>query len=189
MSVMSDQGTPQTPQDWQKLWQEKVQFENVYAEPKAPGQVPYGLGGYEMRYPYAGWWLRVIATFVDGFLILVFEALVLAAAWAAGAKDPLLIASGFGLVPYLWFQWRNGSTGQSPGKRVLHLRVVHNETGEPIGGPMGLLRWLAGWAISALTCGIGGLVDLLWPIFDDKKRTLHDMIVGSVVISGQRPGS
>lgn len=45
MAGMSDQSTPQTPQDWQKLWQDQVQFENIYAEPKPPGQVPYGLGG------------------------------------------------------------------------------------------------------------------------------------------------
>jgi uncharacterized RDD family membrane protein YckC len=47
---------------------------------------------------------------------------------------------------------------------------------------MGLLRWLVGWPISAFTCGLAGPVDVLWPIFDDQKRTLHDMIVGSVVI-------
>ena len=47
---------------------------------------------------------------------------------------------------------------------------------------MGLLRYLAGFAISVFTCGIGGLVDVLWPLFDSKNRTLHDMVVGSVVI-------
>lgn len=182
MAGMSDQGTPQ---DWQKLWQDKVQFENVYAEPKPPGQVPYGFGGYEMRYPYAGWWLRVIATLIDGFLILVFEALVFAGALIFVRGEPevaLVVASCAGIPLYLWFQWRNGSTGQTPGKRALNLMVVGHETGETIGGPMGLLRWLVGWAISTFSCGIAGLVDVLWPIFDDRNRTLHDMIVGSVVI-------
>jgi uncharacterized RDD family membrane protein YckC len=63
--------------------------------------------------------------------------------------------------------------------------VVNQETGHPIGGPVGLLRWLVGWAISAFTCGLGGLLDVLWPLFDAKKRTIHDMVVGSVVISRQ----
>lgn len=177
---MSD--TPQTPQDWQKLWEDRVQFENVYAEPKPPGQVPYGFGGYEKRYAYAGWWLRVMATLIDGLLILGFEALVFAGVWVADVKDPLLVASCAGIPLFLWFQWRNGSVGRSPGKRALNLMVVNHETGETIGGPMGLLRWLVGWAISTFSCGLAGLVDVLWPLFDDRKRTLHDMIVGSVVI-------
>lgn len=191
---MSDSGTPQTPQDWTKLWQERGQHENVYAQ-KPPGQVPYGFGGFEMRYAYAGWPSRVIASLIDGLFVGLVVGLVLAAALAAISLggEPLDIEDFYvaclpaGLVYVLmtvWFQWRNGSTGQTPGKAVMHIRVVHGETGETIGGPMGIVRGVVAWAISAFTC-FGGVIDLIWPWFDSKNRTLHDMVVGSVVISGQ----
>ena len=180
MTGMSDQGTPQNPQDWQKLWQDQLRHEDPYAEGHASGS-------YGLHYRYAGGWSRVLATFIDSFLILLFEALVFAGVWVMGMGDALLIASAAGFAPYLWFQWLNGSRGQTPGKRVLHLKVVDQVDGFPIGGQMGLVRWFVGWVISVFTCGIGGLVDLLWPIFDSKKQTLHDKIVGSVVLGGQYP--
>lgn len=192
---MSDSGTPKTPQDWTKLWQEQGQHQQVYAQ-KAPGQVPYGFGGYEMRYAYAGWPSRVIASVIDGIfttvVVLLVFGTVLASLSLGGTtidEDAITVAylpaMGVYLLIVAWFQWRNGSTGQTPGKAIMHIRVVREETGETLGGPMGLVRGVVGWAISAFTCGLGGLVDVLWPLFDSKNRTIHDMVVGSVVISGQ----
>jgi len=178
--------TPKSSDDWTKLWQERGQFQDEYAE-KAPGQVPFGFGGFEWKYPYAGWWLRVAATLIDGFFVLVVEILVGMVVYLA-TGDPtsaLLAAGSAALLLTVWFQWRNGSTGQTPGKAVMHIRVVHHETGEPIGGLMGLVRWIVSWAIGAFTCGLAYLLDVLWPLWDDKKRTIHDLVVGSVVISRQ----
>lgn len=184
MARMSQMGMPQTPDEWTKYWQEQGRFQNEYAAPKPPGQVPYGFGDFTWRFAYAGWFSRVLATLVDAFLALCLQGLVGGFTYAVTA-DPmtsLVAAYVVGLPLGLWYLWRNGSPGQTPGKAVLGIRVVHHETGTPIGGPMGLLRGLVGWAISAFTCGLGGLLDVLWPLFDDKNRTLHDMVVGSVVI-------
>ena len=183
--------TPQSADDWTKLWQERGQYQDEYAE-KAPGQVPYGFSNFEWKYPYAGWFSRVLATLIDGFFILCLELLVGGVVYAASPGTfeerllPAVMAAAVVAFPVtVWFQWRNGSIGQTPGKAVMGIRVVHGETGQPIGGPMGLVRWIVGWAISTVTCGLGGLLDVLWPLFDGKKRTIHDMIVGSVVISRQ----
>jgi len=182
MSAMSEHGAPQTPQDWQKLWQDRLQYENPVAS-----EYEHGSGTFGLQYRFAGWLPRVIATTIDTLLILLFEALVFAGVWMMGIGDPVLIAGLAGFLPYLCFQWLNGSSGQTPGKRVLHLKVVDQADGFPIGGPMGLVRGLTGWAMSAFTCGIGGLIDLAWPLFDGKKQTLHDKVVASVVLGGQYP--
>jgi uncharacterized RDD family membrane protein YckC len=184
--------TPKSSDDWTKLWQDRGQHQDEYAE-KAPGQVPYGFDNFEWKYPYAGWISRVLATLIDGFLVLCLEVLVGGVVYAAtpGSPDDTRLFTAIGAAAIVafpvsvWFQWRNGSTGQTPGKALMGIRVVHHETGEPIGGLMGLVRWIVGSAISAFTCGLGGLLDVLWPLFDDKKRTLHDMVVGAVVISRQ----
>lgn len=175
--------TPQTPQDWTKYWQEQGQHQNRYAEPKPPGQVPYGFNDFQYRFAYAGWGSRVLASLLDTFLILCVELVVGGAVLFTGSLDAAFTAAGgTGLILWVVFGWLNGSPGQTPGKRVMNIRVVHHETGDRIGGLMGVVRSVVTWAISAFTCGIAGLIDVLWPLWDEKNRTLHDMVVGSVVI-------
>lgn len=79
----------------------------------------------------------------------------------------------------------NGSTGQSVGKQVVGLKVVGEQTGQVIGAGMGIVRWLIGVAIGIIPC-VGWafqIVNLLFPLWDAKKQTLHDKAVKSVVIT------
>ena len=183
MSGMSE--TPQTPQDWTKYWQEQGQYENTFAAP-GTGQMPYGLFGDQRNQPYAGWWLRVAASLIDSLiLMLIMCGLGLAVGFLAvlAGSIELVYLSYVALIPVaLWFPWRNGSTGQTPGKKMVGIIVIHAETGRLLGGPGGLWRWLVGLLISVLTFGIGSIVDHLWPIWDDRKQTLHDKVVKSVVV-------
>lgn len=59
--------TPQTPQHWQKYWQEQGQYENTLAR-AGTGQMPYAFGSHPLDRLYASWLARVGASLIDGVL-------------------------------------------------------------------------------------------------------------------------
>ena len=63
---------------------------------------------------------------------------------------------------------------------MLGLRTVKAETGQPIGGGMGIVRAIA-HIVDQIPCYLG----FLWPLWDDKRQTFADKILGTVVQSGQ----
>lgn len=82
---------------------------------------------------------------------------------------------------FLYHAWE-GATGKTVGKSIMGIRVVDEGTMEPIGGWKGIGRGVVEHALGAFTCGIGGIVDLLFPLWDDKNQTVHDKAVSSVVV-------
>ncbi len=75
-----------------------------------------------------------------------------------------------------------GRTGQSLGKRVGNLRLVSEQTGEPIG------------PLDALVRDVVHILDLvsvagfLWPLWDDHRQTFADMVMHTVVVD-ERAGA
>jgi hypothetical protein len=51
---------------------------------------------------------------------------------------------------------------------------------------MALVRYLVAGAISGVTCGIYGLLDLLWPLWDVRRQRLTDKILKNAVIQGEK---
>jgi uncharacterized RDD family membrane protein YckC len=80
------------------------------------------------------------------------------------------------LVPvfYLLIPWAN--SGATLGKRVCGLRI-QNQDGGPLGYGTALLR-LVGYVASAMILYVG----FVMVAFTDRKRGLHDMIAGTVVV-------
>jgi uncharacterized RDD family membrane protein YckC len=70
-----------------------------------------------------------------------------------------------------------GRTGQSLGKKTLHLRLLSEKTGEPIGGGMAFARDIC-HILDSLACYIGWL----FPLWDAKRQTFADKIISTVVI-------
>jgi uncharacterized RDD family membrane protein YckC len=70
-----------------------------------------------------------------------------------------------------------GQTGQSLGKKTLHLRLISANTGEPIGAGMAFARDIC-HILDSLACYIGWL----FPLWDAKRQTFADKIVSTVVI-------
>lgn len=145
---------------------------------------------------YGGFWRRLYAFTVDK-IILGFIGMILffvgAAAFGLGVSpramsaDPeallelggrvfLLYQTVTVLLDMGYFTYFHGTTGQTPGKRLLGLRVVQ-ETGEPIGLGTAFLRWV-GYIVS----GIPMLMGFLWAGADRRKQGWHDKIAGTVVI-------
>ena len=104
----------------------------------------------------------------------------------------LVVVRSLALYLFLWLlslgwgaynAFLNGTTGQSIGKKVVGLKVVGEQTGQVIGAGMGIVRWLIPGVLGPMTCGLFFLVDLLFPLWDPKKQTLHDKAVKSLVIT------
>jgi uncharacterized RDD family membrane protein YckC len=85
-----------------------------------------------------------------------------------------LLAVAFGI----WnFGYRQGTTGQSIGKSIMKFRVVSENTGQPIGFGMSIVRQLA-HIVDGAICYIG----YLFPLWDAKRQTIADKIMSTVCL-------
>ncbi|WP_405084662.1 RDD family protein [Microbispora sp. NBC_01389] len=158
------------------------------------GQPSGGYGGPEL----AHWGLRVGAYLIDALVIGIPSGILYTIGGSMTASslevDPdtgqltSTGGSGIGVVIYflglvvalgltLWLKYREGTTGQTVGKKVLGIKTVKEETGEYIGFGMAFVRYLC-HIIDGLPCYIG----FLWPLWDAKRQTFADKIVGTVVV-------
>ena len=137
---------------------------------------------------------RVGAYLIDALIAVLLTipgtVLIVAGAVAGGGKDPngLLIALGAllvlaGFAVHVWNQgWQQGATGQSWGKGLMHVRLVRAADGRPPGGPLGLGRWFLRQLLGNVSGGIYTIVTLLWPLWDDRRQTLDDKILSTLVV-------
>ena len=78
------------------------------------------------------------------------------------------------------------TNGQTLGRMVVGIRVVRAK-GQPMTFGWAMLREVAVKALlfgiaSSLTFGLASLLDVLWPLWDEENRALHDFIVDTRVI-------
>ncbi|MFH8406712.1 RDD family protein [Streptomyces sp. NPDC018019] len=92
----------------------------------------------------------------------------------------IALAALLGLAGGLFLIAKEGSTGQTPGKKALKIRVVREATGQPLGFGMALVRKIC-HVVDGPLCGLG----YWWPLWDEKSQTFADKIVGSVVVRSQ----
>ena len=76
--------------------------------------------------------------------------------------------------------------GQTLGKQLLGIRVVR-EDGRPMSyGTSAVREWLAKTllftVVATFTFLIPLLLDYLWPLWDERNRSLHDMMVSTLVV-------
>jgi uncharacterized RDD family membrane protein YckC len=100
----------------------------------------------------------------------------------------MLAFSAFAVVALLYAPFMMARTdGQTLGKRAMRIRVVR-VSGEPMTFGWAMLRevavkWLLfGVVGSSTTFGLAWLADVLWPLWDDENRALHDLIAGTRVV-------
>jgi uncharacterized RDD family membrane protein YckC len=72
---------------------------------------------------------------------------------------------------------RQGRTGYTLGKTVVGIRLVGATSGQPLGAGMAFLRQLMHF-VDSFVCYLGWL----WPLWDARRQTFADKIVGSVVL-------
>ncbi|WP_459758404.1 RDD family protein, partial [Mycobacterium riyadhense] len=82
------------------------------------------------------------------------------------------------LAYWIWnWGYRQGTTGSSIGKSILKFKVVSENTGQPLGFGMSVVRQLAHF-VDAVICYVG----FLWPLWDPKRQTLADKIMTTVCL-------
>jgi len=140
--------------------------------------------GFTTQVRYGGFWIRVVAYIIDGIILGIIGAIVLAIL-GVNVSDPNVAqngryqgASAFNLlVSFIYFAGLWTVMGGSLGQRIFGMRVVDANSGAPIGFGKAALRWL-GLIISFAVCFIG----VIWVAFDARKQGWMDKIAGTVVV-------
>ena len=147
----------------------------VHGEPARPRVDYQGLVTRGIAFTIDAAVVNLVAVVVAAAAALIVSALSLpddvdTALVAAGAWIFLLWSAGYFVV--FW-----STTGQTPGNRVMQIRVVRAKDGAALRPWRALLR-LFGLMLAALPLFLGFLPILL----NDRRRGLQDVIGGSVVI-------
>lgn len=121
-------------------------------------------------YSKAGFGDRFMAVLLDGIVQWLIIVLLFGAAGEVGGGFGFVLA-----VIYNWFFWTRYD-GQTPGKRLMNLRVV-KANGSPLRDVDALIRAL-GYTVSGFFFGLG----YLWALFDPQGRTWHDLLAGTLVV-------
>ena len=166
------------------------------AQESAPPSAGYtgpavGAGAYANAAPAGGaqlaeWAQRAVAFIIDwgiavaGYIVIWILAMILGAIADALALIVLLLGYAAMTAYSFWIYYLNGATGQSPGKALTGLKVVSEADGSLIGGGMGIVRGLA-HILDGFLCGLGYLL----PLFDQKKQTISDKVMKTVVLANQ----
>jgi uncharacterized RDD family membrane protein YckC len=140
--------------------------------------------------PYAGIVSRTVALAFDaGALTVGFAVtsavigLILSLFTAVEISSPgsiLGAAATWAIVVIVYFVGFWAVAGQTPGMRLMALRV-ENDAGERPRPGQAVRRWI-GMVLAAIPFGAGFLLILV----DDRRRGLHDMIGGTVVVYSPR---
>lgn len=136
---------------------------------------------------YAGFWLRVAASLVDGFIVnLIFALLGFLYFLFFAKNNPSLSNSTstvMGILYFImwiiYFPFMESRGGTTFGKKIVGIKVL-NANGEPVGFLRSLGRNLAK-IISALILMIG----FMMAGFTKKKQGLHDIIASCVVVKSK----
>lgn len=141
--------------------------------PPGYGQPSFGPGSGTQLYP-GGPQLAEWSTRAGGYLVDFGISFV--AQFVAALIDPVLAqVVGFGI--FLYFGYVTGTTGQTPGRKVVGIRVLREADGQVLGPGAGIGRGFL-HILDALPLLLG----FFWPLWDKKKQTFADKLIHSVVV-------
>jgi uncharacterized RDD family membrane protein YckC len=148
--------------------------------------------------PYAQWPTRVLGYLVDMLVtvpvVLVFYLIggsVVASLASMGGDLGSNLSGGACCVLIVFFplsfllvglfnrMYLVSKRGYSIGQGVVKVKVV-DANGNLLTMGSAFIRLLAQFGLSLLP--LGSLLDLLWPLWDQRKQTLHDKAVGCYVV-------
>ena len=128
------------------------------------------LSGFGRR--FVAWLLDLVAVYL---CVIVAFMLVFAASPSGG---PIVVV-GFLLIPIYYVLGNGGSRGQTLGKRIMGIAVVH-ESASRVGYARALGRWFTMAVINFVP--ILSLLALIRPLWDDENRAFHDDVAKTRVV-------
>ncbi|MFH0925297.1 MAG: RDD family protein [bacterium] len=135
-------------------------------------------------FEYKGFWIRFAAKFIDGIILGVFNGITKSlfpssistgnywTIFALSCSIQLVTNSSY----YIFF---HGKYGATPGKMAIGAKVV-NADGSPISYMKACGRFFAEMLSSSILC-----IGYIMAAFDEQKRTLHDRICNTFVVSSR----
>lgn len=123
----------------------------------------------------AGFGERFVAYLID-FIILGIVGVIINVIFAPAVVIILDLVVGIGYDAYFWT-----TTGQTPGKMAMGLKVVRADGGQLLDGGGAILRYI-GYIISGIPIFLG----FLWVLWDPKHEAWHDKIASTKVIKVAR---
>ncbi len=162
------------------------------------GGMPYGMP------PLASWGARLGATLLDGLIVMLVPTGLIIAGYAqfiskvvdrqnkcdddglsscpaphipGSALSLIAIGGVLSLIGFIYLCYREGSSGQTPGKKIVGIRLLREADGATLGFGLAFGRRLL-HVLDSAVCYLG----YLWPLWDEKNQTFADKIVHTVVI-------
>ena len=123
-------------------------------------------------FEYGGFWIRQAANGLDAYAL--FGLSIVCAITIVGIL--LIPVLWLGYFPFFW------SRGQTPGQRICGLKLVRAIDGMPIDAGTAILRFVVFIAEVIIPFGVIGMI---WPAFEGRKRAWHDMAAGTLLIHSQ----
>ncbi|KZN64275.1 hypothetical protein N473_15110 [Pseudoalteromonas luteoviolacea CPMOR-1] len=139
------------------------------------------------EYGFVGFWPRFWASIVDTIVIVLITLPLIhlvygEAYWGSGRiasiESNFLISYILPLAVVILFWLYKSAT---PGKMVVHAKIVDADTGKNLTTKQSFIRYVA-YYVSLIPLGIG----FLWVAWDPKKQGWHDKIAGTIVIYSNR---
>ena len=129
--------------------------------------------------PRAGFWTRFAALFIDSIIVAIIPLIfaIIGAAAKSGALVILAYLLYFGLYIAYFVYYEGGPAGQTPGKKMLGIRIIDFNTGGPIGHGRAFIRLIGRW-IAGVVCYLG----YLWMLWDSESQCWQDKMANDVVV-------
>ncbi|MER7008237.1 RDD family protein [Dactylosporangium sp. NPDC000555] len=131
---------------------------------------------------YANWIQRVGSNLIDVLPAAALGGIGAAVGGGFSSDGPNALYFVFLLLAIaysVYNRWVLGGQGASLGKKALGLRLIKEQTGQPLGFGGAFLRDIC-HVVDSFICYVGWL----FPLWDQKRQTIADKIVGSVVTKG-----
>jgi uncharacterized RDD family membrane protein YckC len=151
----------------------------------------YNQQGSVMAHKYSSYGKRVGGFLIDLLYVWVPPFIIGSVGFALLFSD-MARPVGIVLIVIALFWWpvttiwnyiiRQGKSGQTFGKARVGIKLISEETGQPIGAGYAFLRWFLAALLGAITGSIFTIVDLIFPAFDEKKQRVLDKMLKTVVV-------
>ncbi len=124
---------------------------------------------------------RLVGYIVDTLIVIAAVLAVVVVFGLLVVVVPILgglgILVGVIVVPLAYFPYFWAKTGQTPGMKMMNVKVVSDKDGGPITMGQAILRLIGFW-VSGFVFYLG----YLWIFIDKRRRGWFDLIAGTVVI-------